>query len=331
MAKLEVRAFRFNAEFDYLPTYQPFDIAASSMSVREALVQIKRLDPLYACDLNAIDGARLNGIGVTLDHPIDNSARVATIEPLSLKRATRNLHIDDSDFYAKFAIFAPFADEDDRLFYDRFKIAYYLSPMLDLRDEYLGEAVFMLADRLIAKYPDRQNAILEQISAQANGIFNFIWLESLGDKNMALRIANTVRQLQALSIEKGVAPKGAVVANEPALREADLTRDLCGKSVAIATDSGAFCAPKADDLAARVVANGGKYIKLSNPSCVSGYSLAALQPRLAIEAAAKLLLEAEDLGADTLVCAAIEARDFLNKNRRLVAEVAGRQIDIAIA
>ncbi|MDR2152232.1 MAG: DUF5644 domain-containing protein [Helicobacteraceae bacterium] len=332
--KIEARIFRFNAKRDYLNVYQPFVFHANAEStLLDLLEAFKQSDPLCFMRLDKIDGVRANGLGAKLSAPLRAIAPKGAeivIEPLISDRAVLDLECDKRDFEDKFGVLEEFCDKDDRDYYNEFYIAYAVSPMRSLNSEYLGEALFMLADRLIGKNPPNVETIIKRISRAESGIFCFAGLNGVLLEG-ANRIIKTIERLWDLGVSMGFAPKNVSSAKFVAIETRD-SSSFEGKKIAISLDCGAFGgAANIDDYERALKANGAKVLRLKNPWRFSGASAENVLPSAAIQAAKDLLLEAEDLGADTLVCAAIEARDFLNKNRRLVAEVAGRQIDIAIA
>ncbi|GHV06512.1 hypothetical protein AGMMS50229_11440 [Campylobacterota bacterium] len=325
---LNVRVFRFNAQHDYLPSYQPFSFPNSRHfgTIGDLLSAVAGVDPLFMQEFGALHGVRVNGIGARIGDEVRSFGKELVIEPLLPRRAVLDLLIDTSDFESKAEIFGDLADANDLNYYRAFAIPYYLSPTLELNSNYLGEAAFMLADRLIAGNPEAKLQILKIVCDEKNGIFNFVSLEGLIAHDEAHKIAAAVKRLRASAI----ALKLGIDAELPiTLSDLALLRPLNGRSVALVSDHSAFGeTPKLDALADRVRSLGAVLVNLP-PLAVSGYGYSQTDRELAFRAAKTLLLAAVDAGADTIVCAAKEVREFLQTNKRAIIGATPIAIDIA--
>lgn len=321
---VEIIVFRFNARFDYLSSYKPYVIQVKKdQTLLEMLMAVKERDPLFICDLERVDGVRLCGWGARLDvKAVDIVSRFGksfVVEPLDTKRAVLDLEIDSSDFDAKLSLFDDITSEDARL-YNQYKIAHYLSPMRELNPDYLGEAVFMLADWRIRNSRGDISDILRRICDEKNGIFSFCSLHrSL--LSGAHAIALNVRTLQEMAIELGVAPKGAKAG---ALWTPSVWKlpPLEGKTVALLLDE------TADLPSLEAKLPGVKVIALKNS--ISGAEIDDLLPEIAVKAGARLLLEAQESGAEALLCSAREAAEFLRRNYRAIARACSQPLDIPV-
>ncbi|MDR1451533.1 MAG: hypothetical protein LBI57_04275 [Helicobacteraceae bacterium] len=331
--RIEARIFRFNAEHDYLGVYQPFIYRANeSATLLDLLHSFKQSDPLCSMRLDNVKGVKANGLGARLDSPLSAFAKkngdTIVVEPLVSERAVLDLECDRRDFEDKIGVLEEFCDESDREYYDEFYIAYAVSPMRSLNDAYLGEALFMLADRLIGKDPSNAIAIAKRIACLEGGVFCFAGLNG-ALLNGAAHITKTIERLWTLSAS--FAPKNVGGERYAALQAADVSR-FSGKKTAIATDCGAFAAaPDIEYYEKILIASGAEVLRLPNPSRFSGARVANLLPSVALQAARDLTLEAVDLGADTLACVADETAKFLTSALASVKRAAGREIDITIA
>ncbi|MDR0664497.1 MAG: DUF5644 domain-containing protein [Helicobacteraceae bacterium] len=332
--KIEAKIFRFNAEHDYLSSYRPFIFNASGESTLLDLLQAyKRSDPLCAMRIERIEGVRANGLGAPLTAPLAAFAPKGgeiVVEPLIIERAVLDLECDKQDFEDKLSVLEEFCDKSDRDYYNEFYIAYAVSPMRALNSEYLGEALFMLADRLIGKSPPNIEIIAKRISQKDNGVFCFAGLNGALLKG-AEHITKTIERLWGMLLSLGLAPKGISEAKYAPLDANDLPR-LEGKRAAIAADCGAFAAaPKIDDYENALTIGGAKALRLKNPWRFGGASLKDVLPHIAVKAAGELVLEAQNIGAQTLLCLSKETREFLARNIKTIERESGYPIDIEIA
>ncbi|EIF6422895.1 DUF5644 domain-containing protein, partial [Campylobacter jejuni] len=111
------------------------------------------------------------------------------IEPLSTKRAIKDLIIDKNDFLDKYKYLEKFGNEEDKKLYAKYDYLYYASEILDYLPEYMGDGVFYLASKMIEKYPEKKIEILKTLADKEKGIFYH--LES---KNEILE--TTIKNLQ---------------------------------------------------------------------------------------------------------------------------------------
>jgi hypothetical protein len=330
--KLEVRLFRFNKEHDYLPSYPPFyHRARQSESLLDLLEHHRSKNPLFKCDFTRVYGAKVNGVAMPLATPlgeiVNQLGRDLVIEPLDTRRALHDLVIDTDDFEKPLALFAELIQESDRDFYHRYLLAYYASPMRAINPDYQGEALFMLAERLLERHPEQRGRILRTIACERGGIWHYSGLNGVlwADKES---IDATIERLQLAASD--YRPKGAamVCGYEP-LTTATLA-GFANQRVALCLDGGPFGAVADAAFYVAALDQAGARVVGKNPFAPTGAYLPDLDPQRAYALAASVLRAAMDAGADCLCCAHQESADFLNTHRRAIARAAGQPIDIEI-
>ena len=185
--KLEISLFKFDKNSDYLPYYTKHFLKIET--------EKNLLDILHTINVNAKIGYRssenfdlvVNGVYVkaslSINELVKNFGKELTIEPISIRRAYHDLLIDEKDFEDRIHILKDFISEEDKNNYMKLKQYYYASNTLNYKDDYIGDALLVLAHDLLQKNEATQTAILnllkdEEVGAQyytslRNRIFDF--------------------------------------------------------------------------------------------------------------------------------------------------------------
>jgi succinate dehydrogenase/fumarate reductase-like Fe-S protein len=174
--KLELSVFRFDAKTDFLPYYKKHFITIDrSLSVNDLLAQIKAEDVSFDYPKGDLAALKINTkalfTNVSIDGLVHSFGKSLTLEPLSTKRVIKDMIINTDDFYQRFDLLDAFVDGKDRPLYEHYIIYHYASSVLDLLENYQGDALFAFAYDMIQKHPERKKEILEVIANDQTGIF----------------------------------------------------------------------------------------------------------------------------------------------------------------
>jgi len=174
--KLETSTFRFDATRDYLPDFKKHTIMIDeSGSVKDVLLEIEKKEYLFDFD-KEMTMLQINGTSVLGSLSVSEAVALFglewVIEPISTFRATKDLLVDTRDFYEKHAILDSFGDAEDEAYYKTLIREYYASGTLPYNQNYMGDSMFIYADHLIRKYPEKKEAILAAIDVE-NGIGSY--------------------------------------------------------------------------------------------------------------------------------------------------------------
>lgn len=174
--KLALSVFRFDATTDFLPYYKKHFITVDrTKSVNDLLAQIQAEDGSFGYSTDEYAAIKINGkalfTNVSLDGIINAMGKTLTLEPLSTKRVTKDMIINDDDFYQKFALLYGYVDATDKALFQNYLIYHYASSVLEFEEDYLGDAFFAFAYDMIQKYPEHKSAILEIVANEHTGIF----------------------------------------------------------------------------------------------------------------------------------------------------------------
>ena len=162
--KLEISLFKFDKNSDYLPYYTKHYLKIKDeKNILDILNTINKTAKL-GFEKNSDFDLVINGVfvkaSITLEEVVANFGEEITIEPISIRRACNDLLIDDNDFREKITILKDLAQEEDKLEYLKLKPYFYASNTLNYKNDYIGDAILILAYDLIKKNPAIANYIL---------------------------------------------------------------------------------------------------------------------------------------------------------------------------
>ncbi|HIC43238.1 MAG TPA: succinate dehydrogenase iron-sulfur subunit [Sulfurimonas sp.] len=206
--KITFKIFRFNSETDYLPTYIDYVVDVTHENVvLDILTTIKNemdgsLSYRRSCrhGICGICSVKVNGKAIlackqNVLQMTETYGDTLTIEPLSIKRAMKDLIIDKEDFWVKHAAVKPFLDADvedapenehfvspaqvDQLLEADYCIqcgaCHYSCPSLEISDAFMGPAAFAAAYRFQADVRDDQtNERLNLVNQEESGIWDCV-------------------------------------------------------------------------------------------------------------------------------------------------------------
>ncbi|EOC3119128.1 DUF5644 domain-containing protein [Campylobacter coli] len=306
MKKLELRIFRFDKTKDYEAYYKPYiyDNYENFASFYDLLLQVQDDDIYFDFDKDEDTYIVVNKQIIPLFTPLEKIAKEfdfsLCIEPLSTKRAIKDLIIDKNDFLDKYKYLEKFGDEEDKKLYAKYDYLYYASEILDYLPEYMGDGVFYLASKMIEKYPDKKIKILKTICDTQKGIFYH-----LTSKNEDLE--NTIKNLQKEIIDLKLINEAALEFDLPKINAFDNEIKELGEVKYDFNDFNIACYgfKIKDDIKSKIKAH---FISYENSNKNNGFSLLQLNPELSYKMAANIILDAYDSGADFMVVN--QAKDF---------------------
>lgn len=206
--KITFKVFRFNSETDYLPTYIDYDVDVTHENViLDILTHIKNemdgsLSYRRSCrhGICGICSVKVNGKAILACK--ENVLQLAktygttlTIEPLSIKRAMKDLIIDKEDFWVKHDQIKPYLISDVEEHPEHEHIVtpfeaellneadyciqcgacHYSCPALEINEQFIGPAAFAKAYRFEADVRDDAHVErLDVINAPEQGVWDCV-------------------------------------------------------------------------------------------------------------------------------------------------------------
>jgi succinate dehydrogenase / fumarate reductase, iron-sulfur subunit len=202
------KVFRFNADEDYLPYYKEYKMEVTSEEVvLDILNRIKwEMDGSFSYRRSCRHGIcgacaiKVNGRAtLACKENMHNMTALfgdeITLEPLSIKRAIKDMVIDKGDFWEKHAQVQPYlvdkideepTSENIVSIEDAEKIldadiciqcgaCHYACPAVEINESYLGPAAFAKAYRFEADVRDNAgNSRIDTVNAEAQGIWDCV-------------------------------------------------------------------------------------------------------------------------------------------------------------
>ena len=336
MQQLAIRAFFFNAKTDYLPYYKEFNInLTENMKAKDLLAAIQEQNENFAFPEEKLL-LKINGLVVDGDQSMGEVAeRLGTslqIDPVNSYRSNNGLIINDDDFMQNYETLAPFASEEDSEYYKTLYALHYASETENFDREYIGDAVLVLAHKMIQENPENQEDILKAITSPYSGLFDCEYENNLfnaEDHSVAIEelklMAKPPKTLTFLDkLDARIAEKIATLIKK---EEEPTVVDTEGKQLAYY--AGAVTG-KTESMHEKIVQSGSKVVLFSRANKLSGLSLLEDNRQLAYTKAATTLLDALDSGAQVLIVEEKEVLDMFKKHIKGMEKAIGRDIALEL-
>lgn len=333
---LNTRAFFFNAKTDYLPYYKNYKLTLEEKATAKALlVAIKEQNENFSFpELNLI--FKVNGLMVEGETPLNDIVEKLgtslTIEPASSYRSNNGLIINDNDFMKSFELVAPYASEEDKNYYKTLYPLHYASESANFDREYIGDAVLVLAHKMITDGNEHKTEILNAISSVDAGLFECEYENNLftgGDHAEAINALKEMVKngddeypslLDMIKSAFGKEKEPAQPKEQPA-KEQKKIDNITEKQVAYYP--GITPNSTIDGL---IEANGIQKVRFSRENKLSGLDIFEDSKALALKKAGATLLDAFDSAAQVLIIEDNETYDMMQNNFKAIEKTVGREI-----
>ena len=332
---LEIKAFFFNAKTDYLPYYKQFSInLAEDMKAKDLLASIQEQNENFSYpEKNLV--FKINDLVIEGDESMHEIVkRLGTslqIDPVNTYRSYNGLKINDNDFMQSYEILAPFASEEDLEYYETLYTLHYASETEKFDHSYIGDAILVLAHKLIAEGSEHKEAILKAITSPYSGLLdceyenNFFNTQdhtaAIEELKMMVKPPKTPSFMDKLTArftkKKATDPK----------KEQTTPATISGKNIAYYAGS---VTGKTDSIHQKIIQSDAKVVSFSRANKLSGLSLLEDNKQLAYTKAATTLLDALDSGAQLLIVEEKEVYDMFKKHFSAIEKTIGRDIDLEL-
>ena len=328
--ELQIKAFFFNAQTDYLPYYKNFSFnVTGDESVLDILKMIKteNLDFSYP-NRNVV--LRVNNWVLRADEKIstvvEKLGNELRIDPALMYRSDNGLILNDDDFMQSFNLLETYADADDKAYYESLYPLHYASASFEYNHNYIGDAVLLLVSKLIDKNPNDKNAILQAINDEFNGIASCEYENNLFH---AQEHAETIASLKKLILkEVGISMIDKLCDLAVKLKQHTLdAENIHERNIALYIGS-VDHSELAESGRTAVVQSGATFIDFPMSTKLAGQSVLSTNPELAHQKAGKMLLDALDHGADTLLFTKDKDLELFRKMLAKCERVVGRDIEL---
>ncbi len=243
--KVKFQVFRFNSDEDYLPYYDEYDMEVTSEEVvLDILNRIKwdhdgsfsyrrscRHGICGACAIK-VNGRSTLACKERMFDMIELFGQELTLEPLSIKRAVKDMIIDKSDFWNKHDAVTPYLvaeidehpqsenivtpQEEHRLLDSDLCIqcgaCHYACPVVEINEEYFGPAAFVAAYRFSADVRDNDEQRLKDVNEMGQGVWDCVkCFECTEVCPKEINPMEKITKLHNMAFEEGVAQNNVAV------------------------------------------------------------------------------------------------------------------------
>jgi len=328
---LTLKAFFFNAKTDYLPYYKIFTVTLDEDATGVTLLEtIKAQNENFAYPEEKLL-FKLNGRVVTgrerIGDIVEKLGTELQIDPVLSYRSNHCLIINDNDFAERFTLLEPYADEEDRAYYESLYALHYASESSKFNHDYIGDAILLLAHRMIKNGNPHKTEILAAINDPYDGINACEYENNLFDAQdhtaaiEALR-AHIERPKPNRFLEK-ISQKLSHKATA-----AYTTDTVNGKTASFY--AGGAAEPTQAEVFEAIENAGGRVIRFERENKLCGRTIIGYHESLALQKAGTTLLQAFDNGAEVLIVADENDLDFFNRHYKAIEKRIGREIPFAL-
>jgi len=326
--RLEISLFKFDSKSDYLPYYtKHFLKIENEKNLLDILNTINNEQTFGFENCENFDLV-VNGVyakaSITLEQLVENFGKELTIEPISIRRVHTDLLIDQADFDKKVTILSSFMDKDDLEEYKNLKQYYYASNTLNYYSEYIGDAILVLASKLIEKNPSNKNAILKALDKEE---IDASYYTSLKNRifDFDLQIEEKIFELQSLLKLRENIEKQNFRINNTLIIDFGSFEENCEVKHNFADFNISYYNTnnKATDLLNKLDA---KVLELDSLKLDLAKNTFNKNPNITYYAASTIILDAFDNNADFLLVDNDEDFYIFDYNRKALEKCSGRDI-----
>lgn len=332
--KLEIRAFFFNAKTDYLPYYKNFNITVDTdATAKDLLAEIQEVNENFSYPKQKLV-MKVNGLVVEAKQSVSSIVeRLGTslqIDPVSSYRSNDGLKINDNDFMQSFELLAPYASESDLKYYKTLYALHYASETENFDREYIGDAVLVLAHKMISEGSEHKDAILEAITSVHSGLLDCEYENNLFN---AEDHTASIEELKAMVKPEDTPSLCSQIIARFSKNEKEVTEVVVAKRAAETIDGieekqvAHYAGLASHDAMHKLIGEiGMKGIHFSRANKLCGVGILEDNKDLALKKAGAVLLDAYDSGAEVLLVEDIAALDMFREHFSSIEKVIGRKI-----
>ncbi|NOZ90103.1 MAG: hypothetical protein GXO60_02330 [Epsilonproteobacteria bacterium] len=324
--ELEIRAFFFNADTDYLPYYKNFSFVidkTKDITLKEILQMIKEKNRSFSYPEKDLL-FRVNDLVVTGDEKlstvVDRLGTKLVIDPVLEYRSDNGLVINNHDFMHQFRrVLGHYASKEDLEYYLKLYPVHYASETFNYDREYIGDAILILAHKMIQDGNPHKEQILQAINGEFDGILCCEYENNLFDGTDYTDTINELKSMVTMpplnndiceTIVKFIMPKKS--------KSYDIN-SLENEAVAL------YIGDKTD-----IKVDGVELVEFDMSHKLAGQTILSSNPTLAYKKAGKMLLDALDSGATILAFAKDEDLEIFSSIHSDVERAVGRDIELKL-
>lgn len=333
--KLEIRAFFFNAKTDYLPYYKNFNITMDDdATAKDLLIEIQARNENFSFPKQKLV-MKINGLVVEAKQSIASIVeRLGTslqIDPVNTYRSNNGLRINDNDFMASYSLLEPYASEADLKYYKTLYALHYASETENYDRAYIGDAILVLAHKMINAGSEYTEEILEAITSADSGLMDCEYENNLFNAQDHTETINALKAMANPEPEPSLCSQFIARFCKKEKEEKKPSAPIERKFISIENleekQIGHYAGLSEDHSVKSLISQiGMKEIHFSRTHKLSGLSLLEDNKELALKKAGKTLLDAYDSGIEVLVVEDFSVFNMFVDNFSEIEKYAGRKM-----
>ena len=304
---IDVRAFFFNAETDYLPYYKNFSFTLQKETIlKDVLALVKEKNPDFSYpEKNLL--FRVNDLIVTGD---ENVAKVVkqmgsklTITPALEYRSDNGLVLNNHEFMHQYRkVFERHNETKENLaYYLTLYPLHYASETFKYNHEYIGDAILILAHKIISDGSEFKDEILHAINDEFNGIRCCEYENNIyNGEDYGVKIAELKEMINLTSKPTLVDKLSALTLRKKSHEVEEESLENLDIALYIGNKNSNELVEKVKN---EVQQAGGNFVTFEMSTKLAGQTIMNSHPKLAHLKAGTMFLNALDSGADILICA----------------------------
>lgn len=335
--KLEIRAFFFNAKTDYLPYYKNFTVTVDEdATAKDLLAKIQEQNENFSYPKQKLIMS-INGLVVEAKQSVTSLVeRFGTsfqIDPVNSYRSNDGLKINDNDFMESFELLAPYASEADLKYYKTLYALHYASETEKFDREYIGDAVLVLAHKMITEGSEHSEEILAALTSAHSGVLDCEYENNLFNAQDYTEVIDELKSMvkppKGPSFMEKLAARFSKKSDEEVKAPAPVTKKTVTIEHIVDKQIAYYTGPNADrkDMISQMIKNiGANEISFSRSAKLCGLGILDDNKTLALKKAGAMLLDAFDSGAEVLIVEDEAVLTMFQENFSEIEKVIGREI-----
>ncbi|NEW61029.1 hypothetical protein GSY74_06995 [Sulfurovum sp. bin170] len=275
---------------------------------------------------------RVNDLMVTGEEEIstivDRLGTELTIDPALKYRSDNGLIINNRDFMHQFRhLLGHYSTKEDLAYYMTLYPLHYASETFNYNHKYIGDAILLLASKMIADGNVHKKEILSAISDEFDGISCCEYENNLFVKEDYTETIAKLKEMVGVKREKTFIDK--ISALTLAKKESVKLDSITGQAVAIYAGD-ALSAQLVEETKKAIINSDAKFVEFAMSTKLAGQTLVDSNYEIAYRKAGTMMLDALDSGANILVCLKDEDLTIFKSIVAEAERTMGRDIDIAL-
>lgn len=335
--KLHIRAFFFNAKTDYLPYYKNFTVELDEdAKAKDLLAAIQAQNEMFEFPKQKLI-FKINGLVVSANEQmgdiVEELGNELQVDPVNSYRSINGLRFNDKDFMESYTLLEPYCSEEDLKYYKSLYALHYASETSNFRRNYIGDAVLLLAHKLITEGSEHKTEILDAITHADSGLLDCEYENNLFDAEDYTEEINALKAMLKpaampsifeMLLSKVIGKKGKSQAPSSPIPQS--VESLEGKNVAYFSGADVINSTIQEDIESA----GAVFVPFERSAKHSGAVLIDDSRELALTKAGTTLLDAFDSGAEVLIVENRTDCEMFTKNLKAIESAMGRDIKLKI-